>query len=167
MYSSIYMLCAVLSCFSRVQVLVTLWTVAHRALSMGFSRQEYWSDLPCPLPGDLPDPGIEAGSPALQADSWLSHQGSPPGVRLNVKPESQTSIEANTSHLTFPAPLHEKQSDWIYSVALHCIIWGLNQISRNDEIQADERADIICNLWLIECLSLDENSLIGPFQIML
>ena len=78
MYSSIYMLCAVLSCFSRVQVLVTLWTVAHRALSMGFSRQEYWSDLPCPLPGDLPDPGIEAGSPALQADSLpLSYQGSP------------------------------------------------------------------------------------------
>ena len=78
MYSSIYMLCAVLSCFSCVQVLVTLWTVDHRALSMGFSRQEYWSDLPCPLPGDLPDPGIEPGSPALQADSLpLSYQGSP------------------------------------------------------------------------------------------
>ena len=43
----------------------------------------------------------------------------------------------------------------------------MNQISRNDEIQADERADNICNLWLIECLSLDENSLIGPFQIRL
>ena len=38
----------------------TLWTVAHQAsLSMGFSRQEYWSGLPCPPPGDLPDPGIE------------------------------------------------------------------------------------------------------------
>ena len=41
----------------------TLWTVAHQApLSMGFSRQEYWSGLPCPLPGDLPDPGIEPTS---------------------------------------------------------------------------------------------------------
>ena len=45
---------------------------------MGFSRQEYWSGLPFPSPGDLPDPGIEPMSPALQADSLpLSHQGSP------------------------------------------------------------------------------------------
>ena len=45
-------------------------------LSMGFSRQEYWSGLPCPPPGDLPNPGIEPRSPALQADSLpLSHQG--------------------------------------------------------------------------------------------
>ena len=46
------------------------WTVAYQAPpSMGFSRQEYWSGLPFPSPGDLPDPGIEARSPALQADS--------------------------------------------------------------------------------------------------
>ena len=45
------------------------WTVACQApLSMGFSRQEHWSELPFPSPGDLPDPGIEPGSPALQAD---------------------------------------------------------------------------------------------------
>ena len=45
------------------------WTVACQApLSMGFSRQEYWSGLPFPSPGDLPDPGIEPRSPALQAD---------------------------------------------------------------------------------------------------
>ena len=50
--------------------LVTPWTVARRApLSMGFSRQEYWSGLPFPSPGDLPNPGMESGSPALQADS--------------------------------------------------------------------------------------------------
>ena len=54
---------------SRVQFFVTPWTVAHQApLSVGFSRQEYWSGLPFPSPGDLPDPGIELGSPALQAD---------------------------------------------------------------------------------------------------
>ena len=48
----------------------TPWTVAHQApLSMGFSRQEYWSGWPCPPPGDLPDPGMEPRSPALQADS--------------------------------------------------------------------------------------------------
>ena len=45
-------------------------STAHQAsLSMGFSRQEYWSGLPCPPTGYLPDPGIEAGSPALQEDS--------------------------------------------------------------------------------------------------
>ena len=56
---------------------VTPWTVAHQApLSMGFSRQEYWSGLPCPSPGDLPNQGIKPGSPALQVDSLLlSHWG--------------------------------------------------------------------------------------------
>ena len=52
--------CAVLSHFSRVQLFATLWTVALQApLSKRFSKQEHWSRLPCPPPGDLPDPGIE------------------------------------------------------------------------------------------------------------
>ena len=59
----------VLSRFGHVPVFVTPWTVAHQAaLSMGFSRQEYWSGLPFPSPGDLPDPGIKPTSltsPAL------------------------------------------------------------------------------------------------------
>ena len=61
----------------------TLWTVAPQApLSMGFSRQEHWSGLPCPPPGNLSDSGIKPASPAtpaLQVDSlWLSHgRGSP------------------------------------------------------------------------------------------
>ena len=55
------------------------WTVAHQALlSMGFSRQESWSELPFPSPGDLPDPGIKPGSPSLQADSLPAKlQGKP------------------------------------------------------------------------------------------
>ena len=58
--------------------LVILWTIArHVPLSMGFSRQEYWSGLLFPSPGDPPDPGIEPRSPALQADDQLSYQGSP------------------------------------------------------------------------------------------
>ena len=62
---------------SRVLFFATLWTVAHRAPpSMGFSRQEYWCGLPFPSPGDLPDPGIEPRSPALQADALTSE---PPG----------------------------------------------------------------------------------------
>ena len=71
----IYACECLLSHFGRVQLCATLWTVAHQApLSMGFSRQEYWSGLPCPSPGDLPNSRIEPVSPALQADSLpLSH----------------------------------------------------------------------------------------------
>ena len=62
---------------SRVRLFATPWTVAYQAPpSMGFSRQEYWSGLPFPSPGDLPDPGIEPGSPALEADALTSE---PPG----------------------------------------------------------------------------------------
>ena len=62
----------------QLRLTMTLWTVVHQApLSMGFSRQEYWSGLPCPPPGDLPDPGIKSTSPVapdLQAISLsLSH----------------------------------------------------------------------------------------------
>ena len=83
-YNSLFNLYAecVLSSFSCVQLLVTPWTVAHQAPpSMGFSRQEYWSGVPCPSPGDLPDPGIEPGSPAAPArqagSSLLNHRESP------------------------------------------------------------------------------------------
>ena len=65
---------------SRVRLFATPWTVAYQApLSMEFSRQEYWSGLPFPSPGDLPDPGIESRSPALQADALPSE---PPGKSL-------------------------------------------------------------------------------------
>ena len=68
-----------LSCFRCVWLFVTLWTVACRApMSMRCRREEYWSGLPCPPPGDLPVPGIKPGSPALQAASLApSHLGSP------------------------------------------------------------------------------------------
>ena len=57
---------------------VTAWTVARQTPCLGFSRQEYWRELPFPPPGDLSNPGTEPKSPALQADSsLLSHQGSP------------------------------------------------------------------------------------------
>ena len=58
---------------SHAQLFATPWTAAHQApLSMGFSRQGYWSGLPFPSPRDLPNPGIDPGSPALQADSLPS-----------------------------------------------------------------------------------------------
>ena len=64
--------------------LLTPWTIAHQApLSMGFPRQEHWSGLPFPSPGDLPNPGIEPRSPpALQADSLLTEPlGKPTSVQ--------------------------------------------------------------------------------------
>ena len=61
---------------------MTPWTVAHQApLSMGFSRQEYWSGVPCPSPGDLPNPGTEPRSPTLQVDSSPFE---PPGKPMDV-----------------------------------------------------------------------------------
>ena len=65
-------------------IFATPYTVAHQApLSMGFSRQEYWSGLPFPSPGDLPYPGTETRSPALQADSLLAEpQGKPKNTEM-------------------------------------------------------------------------------------
>ena len=70
---------------SRVRLFATLWTVASQGPpSMGVSRQDYWSELPFASPEDLPDPGIEARSPAFQADALTSE---PPG-----KPSKGTSL---------------------------------------------------------------------------
>ena len=80
-----YIVAQSLSC---VRLFATPWTVAYQASpSMGFSRQEYWSGLPFPSPGGLPDPGIKPGSPALQADTLTSE---PPGKsRLRNKTKTK------------------------------------------------------------------------------
>ena len=65
-----------LSRLSQVQLFATLWTIACQApLSMGFSRKEYWNGLPCPPPGDLPDPGIKPASDYVSciADGFFTH----------------------------------------------------------------------------------------------
>ena len=83
---------------SRVQLFATPWTVAYQApLSMGFSRQECWSGLPFPSPGDLPDPGIEPGSPALQADVLPSE---PPGKPREGSLERERSFQTPGNTLT-------------------------------------------------------------------
>ena len=74
---------------SHVRLFATPWTVAYQAPpSMGFSRQEYWSGLPFPSPGDLPDPGIEPGSPTFQADALTSE---PPGKPIDEVRNSKLS----------------------------------------------------------------------------
>ena len=70
----------------RAQLFVTPWTVAYQAPpSMGFSRQEYWSEVPFPSPGNLPSPGNEPGSPALQADALPSEPPGKPLVRTVLR----------------------------------------------------------------------------------
>ena len=72
-------MCSVASVVSNSAM---IWAVAHQAPQpMEFSRQEYWSGLTCPPPGDLPNPGIAPGHPALQADSLLSE---PPGKQVRA-----------------------------------------------------------------------------------
>ena len=83
---------------------MTAWTVARQApLSVKFPRQEYWSGLPCPPPGDCSDPGMEPGSPTLKADSFhLGHQRSPavPSLLSNaVHPlDLKLSFASSVSH---------------------------------------------------------------------
>ena len=82
---------------SCVQLLATPWTVAYQApWSMGFSRQGYWSGLPFPSPGDLPNPGIIPGSPALQTDALPSEPLGKPDEKLgsfkNLRPLSVANV---------------------------------------------------------------------------
>ena len=89
---------------SRVRLFSTPWTVAYQApLSMEFSRQEYWSGWPFPSPGDLPDPGIEPGSPALQADALPS----------NFAVNNTVQLAGNfLSDFVFPHNAHPKLKSW-------------------------------------------------------
>ena len=93
--------------FSRCHVLffATPWTaVCQTPLSMGFSRQEYWSGLPFPPLGDLPDPGSEPASPVWQVNSLpLSHQGSPSG-------DANSLISGSCP--VFPPPMGKRACIW-------------------------------------------------------
>ena len=85
---------------SRVRLFETPWTVAHQAPpSMGFSRQEYWSGLPFPSPGDLPDPGIKPRSPALQAGTLTSEPAGKPIVNAIFKNCTRTAKQAKKERL--------------------------------------------------------------------
>ena len=83
---------------------MTPWTAAHQApQSMEFSRQEYWSGLPFPSPGDLPNPGIEPGSPTMEADALTSEPAGKPYSFYTTSSKPQTQKKHNTlfmsSHL--------------------------------------------------------------------
>ena len=114
--------CAVLSRFSHVQLFVTLWTVAHQLpLSMGFSRQGYWSGLPFPSPEDLPNPGIKPESPALQVDSLPSELPRKPqitcerGIIILHFEDKETESQGNYVPVKVAVPFMERNillSSW-------------------------------------------------------
>ena len=82
---------------SRVRLFVTPWTVAYQApRSTGFSRQESWTGVPLPSPGDLSDPGIEPGSPAFQADALPSE---PPGKPCIARKAMHSIVEIPQWHI--------------------------------------------------------------------
>ena len=101
---------------SRVQLYAIPWTVAYQApSSMEFSRQEYWSRLPFPSPGDLPNPWIELRSPALQANALLSE---PPGKPYVI----ETNVQ-NARRLLQGAPNQAHTlKEWISSAI--CTVWA-------------------------------------------
>ena len=98
-------LCVCVKSLSRVRLFPTPWTVArHAPLSMGYSRQEYWSGLPFPSPGDLSNPGIKPRSPALQADTLSSE---PPGKPAHILPITNPADSFFVPHIPsspFPCP---------------------------------------------------------------
>ena len=109
---------------SRVQLFATLWTVAYQASpSMGFSRQEYWSGLPFPSPGDLPDPGIEPRSPTLEADALTSE---PPG---NIGTFEDSSYHPNKVSIT--KGLQNMLTDDCYRQENRYFIFNLKEMSKH------------------------------------
>ena len=117
--------CMCTELLSHVQLFVTPWTVSCQApLFLEFSRQEYWSGLPFPLPGDLPNTGIEPKFPALQTDSLPSQ---PPGKSSNR--------EIKTSHILELGPrkkflVYSRKNKKVWSLlSLYVILWRIRDDS--------------------------------------
>ena len=115
-----------ISLFTRVQLSMTLWTVARQApLSMGFSRQEHWNGLPFPSPGDLPDSGIKPKSltsPAL-AGGFFATRATWEAPSSNTNPNKQAG---SGSHLHMK--LLSTYAFCIYSIP-KCVVAGTNLFS--------------------------------------
>ena len=148
--------------FSHVPFSVTPWTVGHQAsLSMGFSRQEYWSGLPFPPQGDLPIPGIELVSPpfpALQADSLpLSNRGSPQlsSYLLNYvknhmslgKDNSPAESQLRPQSCTAPTPTLQLYTDLKHTAQLN----ELNPDQAPDPRKWWNNKSSCCNLESLWC----------------
>ena len=109
-------------CLSHVQLFATPWTVAHQApLFMGFSRQEHWSGLPCPPPGDLPHPRIKPRSSSLQAASLPL--APPPGLHAPFTPDLHIQLSTVIGLAIWVSPIAQSvknlpamQETWVRSL---------------------------------------------------
>ena len=139
---------------------MTPWTVAHQAsLSMGFPRQEYWSELPFPSPGDLPNPGIKSGLLHWQADSLpLSHLGSPVILMywklLCARHFTRKAEKKGKKEVTIKHMVYQIRSDQSLSrVQLFAIPW----------IAAHQASLSITNPWsLLKFMSIEPVDAIQP-----
>ena len=128
-------------CVFGVCPCVTTWTQAHQALlSMEFSRQEYWSGMSFPSPGDLPDPGIEPRSPALQADSLPAEpQGKPRSTGVgSLSLLQQTFLTQESNHSL-----------------LHCrrILYQLSYKGNLDSVLKSRDITLPTKFWLVKAMS--------------
>ena len=100
--------CNVVSCFSRVCPCECMEVAQQAPLSKGFSRQENWSGLPCPSQGDLPNPGIKPGSPALQVDSSPTELSGKPwnGWISTIHPPGEDRIGDHCSEICCRKQIH-------------------------------------------------------------
>ena len=118
----------VLSRFSCVWLFVILWTIGHQApLSMGFSRQKYWSDLPCPPPGDLPDPGIKSASlmsPTLAGGFFTTNATYAYGVCVHAK------LLQLFRTLCHPMDYIQKTIN-VFFFSMLCGMWKLSYLTRD------------------------------------
>ena len=132
---------AVLSCFSHIQLFVTLWAVAYHApLSMGYFRKEYWSGSLCPLSGDLPDPGFKLPSFSLLRCQEGSLPLEPPGKSkkkilcscIETNPSVMCSVnyklERKLSWKQYPSPskLGKCEKYDLFSLFLNNLYWVKN-----------------------------------------
>ena len=107
-----------------VRLFAAPWGIAYQAPSMRFSRQEYGSGLPFPPPEDLSDPGIEAGSPAFQADALPSE---PPGLILGRKVMTNRHSILKSRDITLPTKVHLVKSMVFPVVMYGCESWTIKK----------------------------------------
>ena len=133
---------------SHVQLFATLWTVAHQApLSMGFTRQEYWSGVPFPSPGDLPDPGIEPWPPALQADALPCE---PPGKPTGWHGSDQIPPFLFLPHETFYSWSNEDlRCGWQCYRQSNATLWIMKHFTQANMYFPRE---VYMCVWYIRCI---------------
>ena len=131
---------------SHVRFRVTPWTVAHQApLSMEFSRQEHWSELPFPLPGDLPDPGIESVSPALAGGSTFSSSRNRQELQENLLPSVPVPAPCSlTLSLSLNVDCWDAEETDVNMQSEQSTTWGK---SRQRQSRAPAQSDFL-KAWL-------------------